>query len=234
MCALGQIRLSGLTPGRGTQGDAFGNGWNTLALSHLSHVVGRVSHAGVRARQGQRGRLRGDLLFFPSLQTRGFRVQVPFCGRGEHGGLRSHPGLLVWGSHATLLRVCSALLSGSAFQNKGAERENAHYCDSLAQPPSSAWGDSAGAHGLRKSVKQAFAVQSPGHVPLFSDPGDRSPPGSSVHGMLLTRRPAWAAMSPCRGSSRPRDRTHVSCPGRRSLYPGATWKPQAKTLSWDC
>lgn len=28
-----------------------------LDLSHLSHVVGRVSHAGVGARQGQRGRL---------------------------------------------------------------------------------------------------------------------------------------------------------------------------------
>ena len=37
--------------------DAFRNAENTLALSHLSHVVGRVSHAGVGARQGQRGRL---------------------------------------------------------------------------------------------------------------------------------------------------------------------------------
>ena len=142
--------------------DAFRNAENTLALSHLSHVVGRVSHAGVGARQGQRGRLWGDLLFFPSLQTRGFRVQVPFCGRGEHGGFRSHPGLLVWGSHAMFLWVCSSFLSGSTFQNKSTERENAHCCNSLAQgestsiylPGEAVWAP----YSLRQLVKQIFAV----------------------------------------------------------------------------
>ena len=70
---------------------------NKLALLHLSHVIGRVSHAGVRPRQGERGRLRGHLLLFPSFQTCSFRIQIPFCGRGKHRAFRSHPGLLVQG-----------------------------------------------------------------------------------------------------------------------------------------
>ena len=39
---------------------------------------------------------------------------------------------------------------------------------------------------------------------------DYSPPGSSFHGILQTRIPAWVAISFSRGSSRPRDHTHVS------------------------
>ena len=40
---------------------------------------------------------------------------------------------------------------------------------------------------------------------------DYSPPGSSVHGSLQARRLQWVAISSSRGSSRPRDRTQVSC-----------------------
>ena len=36
-------------------------------------------------------------------------------------------------------------------------------------------------------------------------------PGSSVHGISQVRILEWAAISFCRGSSPPRDRTHVSC-----------------------
>ena len=43
------------------------------------------------------------------------------------------------------------------------------------------------------------------------DPMDCSPPGSSVHGVLQARMLEWVAMSSSRGSSRPRDRTYVSC-----------------------
>ena len=43
------------------------------------------------------------------------------------------------------------------------------------------------------------------------DPKDCSPPGSSVHGMLQARTLEWVAMSFSRGSSRPRNRTYVSC-----------------------
>ena len=42
------------------------------------------------------------------------------------------------------------------------------------------------------------------------DPMDCSPPGSSVHGILQTRILEWVAMPSSRGSSQPRDRTHVS------------------------
>ena len=40
---------------------------------------------------------------------------------------------------------------------------------------------------------------------------DCSPSGSSVHGILQARRLEWVAMPSSRGSSYPRDWTHVSC-----------------------
>ena len=43
------------------------------------------------------------------------------------------------------------------------------------------------------------------------DPMDRSPPGSSVHGTSQTKIPEWVAISSLRGSSWPKDWTHVSC-----------------------
>ena len=50
------------------------------------------------------------------------------------------------------------------------------------------------------------------------DPMDRSPPGSSVHGILQARILEWVAIPSSRGSSQPRDRTCVSCGGRRIPY----------------
>ena len=50
---------------------------------------------------------------------------------------------------------------------------------------------------------------------------DCSSPGSSVHGILQARILEWASMPSSRGSSRPRDRTHVSyisCIDRCVLY----------------
>ena len=55
---------------------------------------------------------------------------------------------------------------------------------------------------------------------LYS-PMDCSPPGSSVHGILQARILKWVAMPSFRGSSQPRDQTHVpcvSCIGRQVLY----------------
>ena len=43
------------------------------------------------------------------------------------------------------------------------------------------------------------------------DPTDCSPPGSSVHGISQTRTLEWVAISSSRGSSRPRNQTHISC-----------------------
>ena len=53
---------------------------------------------------------------------------------------------------------------------------------------------------------------------ILCNPVDCSLPGSSVHGILQARIPQWVAISSCRGSSRPRDRTCVSCIGRLILY----------------
>ena len=50
---------------------------------------------------------------------------------------------------------------------------------------------------------------------------DRSPPGSSVHGISQARILEWVAISSSWGSSWPRDRTWVSCIsciGRQILY----------------
>ena len=61
----------------------------------------------------------------------------------------------------------------------------------------------------------------------LGDPVDCSPPGSSVHGTLQARILEWVAMPSSRGSSWPRDRTHVSYvfrTGRRVLYHCTTWE----------
>ena len=50
------------------------------------------------------------------------------------------------------------------------------------------------------------------------DPMDCSLPGSSVHGIFKARVLEWVAMSFSRRSSRPRDRTHVSCIVGRRFY----------------
>ena len=55
-------------------------------------------------------------------------------------------------------------------------------------------------------------------------PQDCSPPGSSVHGILQARILEWITISSSRGSSPPRDQTHVSCIGRWVLYQWATRK----------
>ena len=56
---------------------------------------------------------------------------------------------------------------------------------------------------------------------------DCSPPSSSVHGISQTRILEWVAISSSRGSSRPRDQTHISCVfciGRQMLSHWATWE----------
>ena len=57
--------------------------------------------------------------------------------------------------------------------------------------------------------------------PTLWDPMGCSPPCSSVHGILQVRIREWVAMPSSRGSSPPRDLTHVSyisCIGRWVLY----------------
>ena len=57
------------------------------------------------------------------------------------------------------------------------------------------------------------------------DPMDCSPPGSSVHGILQARILEWVAMPSSRGSSQPRDRTHVSCLAGGFFITGPLGKP---------
>ena len=57
--------------------------------------------------------------------------------------------------------------------------------------------------------------------PIFCNAMDCSPPGSSIHGIFQARILQRVAVSYPRGSSQPRDRTHVSCIsciGRWILY----------------
>ena len=61
------------------------------------------------------------------------------------------------------------------------------------------------------------------------DPMDCSPPGFSIHGILQARILDWVTISFSRGSSRPRDRTHVSHVGSRCF---TLWKgnPRKRVL----
>ena len=58
-------------------------------------------------------------------------------------------------------------------------------------------------------------------VQLFVAPGPGLS-GSSDHGVAQARILEWVAIPSSRGSSQPRDRTWVSCIGRRVLYNWAT------------
>ena len=51
--------------------------------------------------------------------------------------------------------------------------------------------------------------------PTLCEPMGCSPPCSSIHGIFQARVLEWVAISFSRGSSRPRDRTWVSCIGGR-------------------
>ena len=71
--------------------------------------------------------------------------------------------------------------------------------------------------GTSVAYKVVLVVDSLGRV-LLCDSVDCSPPDSSVHGILQARILESVAISFHRGSSQPRDQTHVSCIGRRVLY----------------
>ena len=63
--------------------------------------------------------------------------------------------------------------------------------------------------------------------PTLCDPLDCSLQGSSVHGILQARTVEWVAMPSSRGTSQPRDWTHVSwvsCIGGQVLCHWASWE----------
>ena len=63
--------------------------------------------------------------------------------------------------------------------------------------------------------------------PTLCDPMNWSPPGSSVHGIFQARILEWVAVSLSRGSSQPRDQTHITCSVRQILYLGAIGQAQS-------
>ena len=69
-------------------------------------------------------------------------------------------------------------------------------------------------------IKDRVCVKSLQSCPTLRDPMDCSPPNSSAHGILQARILEWVAISSCRGSSWPRDRTSVCyfCIGGQVLY----------------
>ena len=74
-----------------------------------------------------------------------------------------------------------------------------------------------------KSESESEVAQS---CPTLCDPMDCSPPGSAVHGIFQARILEWGATAFSRGSSRPRDRTHVSmspAPAGGFFTMSATW-----------
>ena len=60
-------------------------------------------------------------------------------------------------------------------------------------------------------VVVVVVVQTAQLCPTLCDPVDCSPTGSSIHRISQARILEWVAMPSSRGSSRPRDGTHVSC-----------------------
>ena len=74
--------------------------------------------------------------------------------------------------------------------------------------------------------------------PTLGDPMDCSPLSSSVHGISQARMLEWVAISSSRGSSPPRDPTHISCVsciGRWILYCWATYEAALEVLdSTNC
>ena len=68
---------------------------------------------------------------------------------------------------------------------------------------------------LMKVKSECEVAQS---CPTLNDPMDCSLPGSSTHGIFQARILEWVAMPSSRGSSQPRDPTHISCIGRCILY----------------
>ena len=61
------------------------------------------------------------------------------------------------------------------------------------------------------------------------DPMDCSPPGSSIHGISQARILEWIAIPFSRGSSWPRDQTHVFSIGRQTLYHHVIWEAHCST-----
>ena len=62
------------------------------------------------------------------------------------------------------------------------------------------------------------------------NPMDCSPPGASLQGISQARILEWVATASSRGSSRPRDRTHISCTAGGFFTTEPPGKPQGNAI----
>ena len=74
---------------------------------------------------------------------------------------------------------------------------------------------------VKIEIKYKICLCAQSHPTLW-DSMDCSLPGSSAPGIFQAKIPEWVAISFSRGSSPPRDQTHISCIGRWVLYHWAT------------
>ena len=76
----------------------------------------------------------------------------------------------------------------------------------------------------RVCVRACMCARTRARVCTLCNPLGCSLIGSPVHGILQARILEWVAISSSKGSFQPRDRTCVSCIGRRILYRCTTWE----------
>ena len=147
---------------------------------------------------------------------------------GQAGSWFDAPGVSV------LLGICLRILIGThSLQPKSfrfisvvAWQPWSVHCFFLAIPGS--WHFSEWPTEMITSMRVCSIAQS---CPTVCNPMDYSLPGSSVHGIFQARILEWVAISFSRGSSQPRDGTHVSCiscSGRQIL----TTAPPGKADDW--
>ena len=77
----------------------------------------------------------------------------------------------------------------------------------LPQSESERLSPEVGAWRLHHETDRCACMLIAQSCPTLCNHMDRSPPGSSVHGILQARTLEWVAMPSSRGSSQPRDRT---------------------------
>ena len=84
----------------------------------------------------------------------------------------------------------------------------------------------------KKGISSVVRAQLLSHVWLFATPGTIAQshwdfPGSPVDGIFQVRVVEWAAIASCRGSSRPRGQTCISCIGGKFFTTEPPGKPRA-------
>ena len=176
-----------------------------------------------------------------------FWQSVPLYKVAEHS---CWPSVFTGSLPNTVLRgvVHSPVISTKCLLNKNKPEARKTQC--LLSPGKVSYGASTGSSETQKIVlfHSKFCVKENNyHVcvcvgggaqscPALCNPMNCSLSGSSVHGIFQAGILEWVAMPSSRRSSRPRDRSGVSCVsciGRRILYHCTTWEAcQITNICW--